>query len=356
MTTTTIIDPAKDTGLVSAKNNTNYNISSDGFEGVIAKLPEDQQDVLRFWFFLGKDQDYSLSKLANVCGVSSTTLSRIFRGEYGAELTNVCATLAKARASLTENVGNPEYKHTSLAKQMFSIFDRTRALRTISFMEGDMGIGKTTVELEYKRLNNHGRTTYYRCEPGLTFVQFVTEVARANGVSYQKQTHLRLREKLYRVFGAGNRLFIVDEFHQLFLKRSRGDTSTPVMQCEFLRAMYDIAGGGISIVSTDAIEQHLQDNKAALAQLLDRGTIYAKLPKKPTKGDIKMFLDDFSLSDPTGRNVEASSILADIIKESGLRKLTLHLRDGAAYAKKTGQRYDWNHFVTAFKDIKAITR
>jgi DNA transposition AAA+ family ATPase len=352
---TTIIDPTQDSGLISAQHNTNYNISPDQFEAVISNLLDDQQDILRYWFFLGKERDLSLTKLAKLCGVSSTTLSRVFRGKYGAGLDDLCETLERARGTVKETVDNPDFIPTAISKQMFAVFDRTRELRTVSFMSGPMGTGKTVCAEEYKRLNNHGKTTYYRCEPGLTFVQFVTEIARACNVGGKKQTHLRLREKLYRVHGAGNRLLIIDEFHELFLKRGRND-ATPVMQCEFIRALHDISGGAISIISTDALQQHLLDNSEALAQLLDRGTMNVKLPGKPTKDDLRLFIKRFGLPDPTGTYPEASEIIKDILTGSGLRKLTHHLRDGVKTANKLKEPFRWDHFVTAFKDINSMSK
>lgn len=347
----TIIAPEA-TGLVHVRHNTNYNIAPDAFVGVISALSSDQQEILSFWYFLGKERDWSLTKLAKACGVSSTTLSRVFRGDYGADVSKLCETLAKAKDNFAESVDNPDFIQTSLSKPMFEIFDRTRALRSISFMSGKMGTGKSTVSLEYKRLNNHGRTTYYRCEPGLTFVQFITEVARANGVSHKKQTHLRLREKLYTVHGAGARLFIIDEFHQLFLRREKKDV-TPVMQCEFIRALFDLSGGAISIVSTNALKQHLLDNTDALSQLIDRGMEF-ELPDEPTSQDVQKFIKHFGLPQLTANQPEASSIIADIVKSSGLRKLTTHLKDGAATAAKRQERYTWNHFVDTFVDFKSL--
>lgn len=360
MPNTAVIPAAPESGIVSQYHNTNYNTAPDVFEKVISELPAEQQDILRFWYFLGKERNWSLSKLATKSGSTSSTLSRVFRGEYNAELDSLCAKLRKAKESFTETVENPDFIMTSLAKQMFRIFDRSRALRTVAFMNGVMGNGKTTNSLNYKRLNNHGRTLYYRCEPGLTLVQFITEIASAAGISHKKQTHLRLREKLYTILGSGNRLFIVDELHQLFLRRASNDI-TPVLQCEFLRLMFDKAaeigaGCGLTIISTDALEKHLIDNKEALAQLTDRGTITVKLPAKPTKGDVEAFIKSYRLPDLTAKYPLAQAIVADILKASGLRKLTLHLRDGAATAKKAGEPYAWHHFTTAVEDIKSLSK
>ena len=339
--------------LTSVYHNANYNIAPDQFEKVIADLNQPQQETLRFWYFLGKDRGWSLTKLAKACGASSTTLSRVFRGDYGADLATLCATLAKARDNFAESVDNPAFIVTSLAKRFFRICDRTRALRTVTIIWGAMGIGKTTVAEEYKCRNNHGRTVYYRCQPGLTFVQFVLQLAAAAGINGKRQTHLVLREKLIAVLAAGNRLLIVEELHQIFLRRSHNDI-TAVLQCEFLREIYDRANCGLVLMGTNALEKYMADQKDTLAQLMDRGTMQIHLPEKPTAEDVKAFISNYALPALDERQPEAAAIVADILKASGLRMLTLRLRDGAATAAKAGETYAWSHFIAAVKTISNL--
>jgi DNA transposition AAA+ family ATPase len=339
--------------LTSVHHNTNYNIAPDQFEKVIAGLNQTQQETLRFWYFVGKERGWSLTRLAKACGASSTTLSRVFRGDYGADLATLCAALAKARNNFAESVDNPAFIVTSLAKRFFRICDRTRALRTVTIIWGAMGIGKTTVAEEYKRLNNHGRTVYYRCAPGLTFVQFILQVAAAAGIASKKQTHLGLRDKLFTVLAAGNRLLIVDELHQIFLRRERNDT-TAVLQCEFLREIYDRSNCGLVLMGTKALAKHLIDQKDTLAQLLDRGTMQIHLPDKPSAEDVKAFILNYGLPALDARQPEAAAIVSDILKVSGLRMLTLRLRDGAASAANAAEPYTWSHFIAAFKAISTL--
>lgn len=341
--------------LQSQFHNTNYNIEAHQFERVISELPAIQQDTLRFWFFLGKERGWSLAKLAKTCGSSSTTLSRVFRGDYGAGLEKICGDLARARDNFAEGADNPDFIHTSLAKKFFRIADRTRAMSTVSIMWGAMGIGKTAVATEYKRLNNHGRTIYYRCSPGLSFAQFVAEIAAASGVVYKKFTQLRTREKLFALLAAGNRLLIVDELHQLFIRREKNDT-TAILQCEFLREIYDRSGCGLVLIGTRALETHLHNQREALAQLLDRGTMQINLGDKPSAGDLRLFIANYGLPDLNEREPEASAIVADTLKLSGLRLLTLRLRDGAAAAAKAGEPYAWKHFCAAFKAISSLSK
>lgn len=128
------------------------------------------------------------------------------------------------------------------------------------------------------------------------------------------------------------------------------------MQCEFLREVYDRSGCGMTLFGTKALEKHLLDQKDALAQMLDRGTMQITLPAKPSKSDVKQFIANYGLPDLSGQEPEASAIVADILQSSGLRKLTLHLRDGAATAAKCGEAYRWHHFVTAFQDIQSLSK
>jgi DNA transposition AAA+ family ATPase len=344
----------EDRNLRPATTNTNYNIAPDQFEIVIGRLPAAQQDVIRWWYFLGKDRGWPLTQLAKACGSSSTTLSRVFRGEYGAELDSLCKSLTKARESFHEAVDNPEFIMTSLAREIFAINDRVRALRTVAFLYGEMGIGKTTVLEEYKHRNNHGRTIYYRCEPGMTLVQFIASLAGACGINFKsKQTQLRIREKLYTLLAAGQRLIIIDELHQLFLRRPGADL-TPVLQCEFLRCLYDKSGCGMVLTGTHALEKYMVDQKKILSQLLDRGTMPIQLPDKPTAEDARAFVKHFGLPPLSNSEPEAAAIVKDILNSHGLRKFTLHLRDGAATAAKRGEKYSWSHFCTAFEDLQSL--
>lgn len=342
----------------SVTTTTNYNTSPDQFEKVIRPLPEDQQDVLRWWYFLGKDNGWSLSQLAQACGSSTSTLSRVFRGDYNAELTKLCGELAKARARRSERVDNPEFTQTSLADIVFALCDSARSLRTVIIAMGEMGIGKTTCELEYKRRNNHGKTIYYRCEPGMTLVQFIQSLGAACGVGYKSRvTQLKIREKLYTLLGAGQRLLIIDELHELFLRRDKNDI-TPILQCEFLRTCFDKAeetGGGCGLIlfGTKTLEKHMATAGDALAQLVDRGE-KVDLPAKPSNEDGRKIVAQFGLPPLTASDTEASAIIADILRSSGLRKLTLNLRNGATYAKKLKQDYCWRHFVTAHDDRRSL--
>lgn len=349
MSTAIITPAAAATGSLS--------ISAQDFEGVLKNTySQAQQEILRFWFFTAKEHNWGLKKLAAVTGISTTVLHRLFRGDYGADPTSSIQKLDKARANFHENADNPEFILTSLAARLFAIFDKTRALRNVSILWGRMGIGKTECTTEYQRLNNHGRTILVRFPAGASFPFFVAVVARACGVSTSSQSAFVQRSKIISVLSAGQRLLIIDELHQAFLTTR---TDTAVKCCEFLREIADTANCGLVLIGTELLEEHIfrGQHKDALRQLVDRGTVQVPLPAKATKGDYHKFLANYGLHFPdTAKDPEACDIFNDIIKSAGLRKLTLHLRDGAAYAAKREEKYTWAHFVAAFEAIQSLSK
>jgi len=331
-----------------------YGIAAHNFEATLNNYPEATREVLRYWYYLGKDKSWSLAKLQHAAGVSTTTLSRVFRGVYGAEIESVIATLERAKLTYEEAVDNPDFIETSLARRLFATFDKTRALGNVSIVWGKMGIGKTCIATEYQRLNNHGKTLLVRFPTGATFAFFVAHVAKACGISTRSQSQLQQRERIYQVLAAGKRLLIVDELHQAFLT-TRSDTA--VKCCEFLREIIDVSGCGLVLMGTKLLQESVFSgpHKEALAQLVDRGTVQIPLPDKATKTDVKAFLAHYGLQFPAPED-PAAIVLNDILVSYGLRKLTMHLRDGAAYARKRQESFKWSHFLDAFEAIQSLSK
>lgn len=329
-------------------------ISPHDFELVLHNhYDESSAEVLRFWFFTAKQKNWNLKKLSAVTGMSTTVLYRLMRGEYPADPHTAIATLDAARQTIRDSAENPEFIETSLSARLFTIFDKTRALRNVSIVFGRMGIGKTECISEYHRRSPIGRTAIVRFPAGCSFPQFLQHIGRALGVARTGNAG-NTRDRITQLLAMGQRLLIVDELHQAFLTTR---TDTAVKCCEFLREISDVAGCGLVLVGTELLEDafHRGPHKEALRQLVDRGTVQVTLPAKATKQDYQKFLKAYGLNFPdANREPEAFEILNDIIKSSGLRKLTLHLRDGLATANKRGEAYTWAHFTESFNAIISL--
>jgi DNA transposition AAA+ family ATPase len=342
--------------LPASSNGGSLAIAAHDFEQVLStKYDPDAQAVLRFWYFTAKEHQWNLARLAKVTGISTTTLFRLFRGEYQADSKSSVTKLLRAQENFRESSDNPDFIETSLAKRLFVIFDKTRALKNVSILWGKMGIGKTECINEYVRLNNHGRTVAVRFPAGANFTYFITTIARSIGVA-RTQSITSQREKIIQVLSAGQRLLIIDELHQAFLTTR---TDTAVKCCEFLREISDLAACGLVLVGTEVLHQAVfhGPHKEALLQLVDRGTVQVPLPPAATQSDYRKFLQAYGLDFPDpAADPDATSILNAIIKSHGLRKLTLHLRDGAAYASKRDEEYTWHHFAAAFAAIQSLSK
>lgn len=329
-------------------------ISPHDFELVLHNnYDEASAEILRFWFFTAKQNNWSLKKIASVAGISSTVIYRLFRGEYPADPTNALATLDAARQTIADAAENPDFIETALWKRMSTIFDKTRALRNVSILWGRMGIGKTECLKEYARRSPVGRTAIVRFPAGSSFPQFVQHVGNSLGIAKVRNATYT-RERIIKLLGMGQRLLIIDELHQAFLT-TRSDTS--VRCCEFLREIGDVAECGLVLIGTELLEENLfrGPHKDALRQLIDRGTVQVPLPPKPTQQDIRKFLKAYGLDFPE-TSTPAAEILNDILRSAGLRKLTLHLRDGLSYANKRQEPYTWDHFTAAFEAIVSLSR
>lgn len=331
-------------------------ISPEVFEDAIAELPEDQKDVLQYWYYHAKEFDLSLVQLGQRVGLSSSTLSRAFRGQYGAGLDGLCKTLELRKEHLCQSVSNPDFIMTSLGKQMWEVFDTARDLQIVMFVIGKMGIGKTTVGLEYKRLHNHGKTHYHRCSPSMTLGQFISSLALSMGIPSKRHDHLRLRNKIIALLAAGKRLLIIDELHELFVQKERSRGMNAVLICEFIREIFDRAACGLVLIGTKKMMDELRSerNARALAQLLDRG-LEVDLPDEPTREDAIALIKHFGLKPPGQGEDEAAAIIKDIFASSGLRKLTTYLRNGARHAAMRKEPYQWRHFVAAQAHLASLT-
>ena len=157
---------------LESKRGASLSIDATNFEAVLkTHYSEEQQATLRFWFFTAKENAWSLGQLQKITGISTTSLSRLFRGIYAADCALLCESLEKAKSSYQSNTDNPEFIQTSLAARLFAVCDKTRATRTVSILWGVMGIGKTTILTEYQRRNNHGKTIYLRYPAGASHSQ-----------------------------------------------------------------------------------------------------------------------------------------------------------------------------------------
>ena len=260
---------------------------TDFEDAISAKYTEDQQAVLRFWFYGARKNQWSQSRIATITGVSATSISRVNRGIYGTDASLIIEKLRKAQETYQESSDNPDFIETSLANRLFTIFDKTRALRNVSILWGRLGIGKSECVAEYQRRNNHGRTVVVRFPAGSTFTLFIFHVARACGIQ-PRGNSWDIRNKIISVLSAGQRLLIIDELHQAFLTAR---TDTAVKCIEFLREVCDKDGAncGLVLIGTEVLEEHVfrGPHMKRSSSSLTGAPSRSRFPLRPPNGTIR---------------------------------------------------------------------
>jgi DNA transposition AAA+ family ATPase len=330
----------------STTDNAATMLRSIDLTSVLAEYDESTRDNLKWLAEQIIDNDWSFSTAAAHSGLAASTLSRVFKGSYGARLERFGERLAQYRALVEDRAGvaNPDFCETRAAKDLFAVCRNTAAARTVSLVYGPMGWGKTTILSEFARRNNHGRTIYLRCPAALPLNGFLRHFVSTLGRSPNLGGLMDYREAIFRKLQGRATLLIVDELHEPFLT-SRQDTCVRI--CEFLREIHDVCRIGLVLCGTDALPDEMRNGKFAkgLQQLIDRGNLEYVIPKRLTDADKRMFFRHYGL--PDAPTAEAASIIRDTLKIHSLRRLIFLLQDGGRLAAHRGEPYHWSHFVTA---------
>lgn len=320
-------------------------------------IADDLPEVAQWWVQRMQENSLSLHAMSRETGIHASTLTRLFNGKYGAKPDQMWSKLDAARENISTTPVSMDFIPTSLAKQMWEIFDEARSMQTIFFLWGEKGIGKTSASREFAARKKQGHTTYHRSGPALTFNQWVASLGLTLNIDIHKVRDFDLREAIIKKITSGNRLLILDEFHQIFVRPRHSDIHA-VLICEFIREIFDRAECGVVTIGTKAMITAFLDTRhaGALEQLMDRGEPPIELPPKPTKKDAALFVSHYGLDPLFSGAQEAAAIVTDIFASNGLRKLVIRLRAAAKWAAKNKLPYTWDSFVAYNKHLSSITK
>jgi DNA transposition AAA+ family ATPase len=319
-------------------------------------LTDQQLEIIDWWETHQVREQLSASHVARLAGISTSTYSRVLSGKYEGSVAAICDKLIVARDNIEAHVANPDFFASSLANQMWDLFGKSRQLRTIIFMWGVKGIGKTTCAREFTSRKNKGATIYHRSGPALTFNQWVKSLALALRINPLKLRDLALREKIISTIISRQQLLILDEFHQIFIREHRSNIHA-VLICEFIREIFDRTETGICPIGTKAMltEFLSGDHAPALEQLMDRAEDPVELPPKPTKSDLANCIKHYGLDHTFSNAPEAAQIVSDIFAAHGLRKLVIRLRGAAAWASERSIPFSWDSFTSFTRHLETNT-
>jgi DNA transposition AAA+ family ATPase len=306
-------------------------------------LPEKQRDAVRWMFAHMRMEGLSLAEAAKLVRRDASTLHRVFRNRYGAELDGIVGDIESLRRVVDErrSIASAGFVETSISRKVFQVCEWAIVSNSIVFIYGDSQIGKTCALEEYARRHNHGQTRMFRM-PATAGVQLMMKcLARACLVS-DNSAFDSLRERVLKVIDQ-NTLVIVDEVHATF---SCYQKRAQVTCLELLRELHDRTRCGMVLCGTNVLREEVQrgKHKEMLEQLQRRGVVQLQLPARPPKKDLDAIARAYSLPAPED---EAEALVKTIITESGLGKLLKFVQAGTRLATRRNETFAWRHVITA---------
>jgi DNA transposition AAA+ family ATPase len=303
--------------------------------------PDQVDNVLWLLDFAQSQKIANFTQLGKEIAINSTTISRIFRGAYGAGLESIAKQIRHFRQLWTERqawgdeIFVPEL---SVVRRLAKFTELVRAAGQIGVVWGPNQSGKSKA-LEYIA-NNTPMTAYAELLAGGGLKDSLEVIAKARGGIPTRKSTNELRGMLLKRF---NRLWllIVDEFHQTLIGRT-----LKTVTVESIRKIYDKSKTPILICGTDVVDEMFDDPKFKhfLGQIANRGVLRMRIPPAPTAKDVELLIAAYGFTHaPT---VEAEKHIKRISHESGIGRLTKYFQVARRLANKAHERIAWKHFLT----------
>ncbi len=316
-------------------------------------LPEDQRDNLRWLYAYSRENGWNLTRLAEECKVSVTTLYRAFNGSYGAKLDNLTDRIASYRRLAEERgtLGDEPYALTSIARKIDRTCEWALISQSIAFIFGNRGLGKTLAFERRRETHNHGQTKLIRMPASAGVQLMMKEIARACYLS-PNSCFDNLRERVLNAIDHTN-LVIIDELHQVFLSYQKGSA----IKClEVIREIHDRTKCGMVLCGTTQLKKEIQLGQHAelLEQFTDRGVLKVQLPTKLPRADVLLIARGYGLDDePEG---PAADIVTELMEARSLRKFGKLLQAAKRLASKERVPVAWHHFTKAHDILAKLER
>jgi len=328
-----------------------WSFGGDHVMQATAKMKAAHRDAVRWFFFHCLEQEMTMDEAAKAIHYDRTTIYRVCRGEYKADLGKVIEAILswKKICEQREGIVEGSFVETATAKKIWKVCDAAVAYKSIAFIFGDSQIGKTWALEEYARRHNHGQTRYIRMAASSGTQLMMKLLAEASGFS-PKGCFENLRRRVLKALDE-NTLVIVDELHLAFFtyhKQAR-------LSClEVLRELHDRTKCPMVLCGTNVASEEINrgPQKEYLEQLRRRGVFKLQLPKYATRSDLHAIARSFRLQPPEG---EPAELVKKIIRDNGLKAYVSYLQAASRMAANTKSKISWKHFVQAHDVIAKLS-
>jgi DNA transposition AAA+ family ATPase len=326
-------------------------IAGDVVNKATADLPDSQRAAIRRLHAYYFENDLGLDELADKLRLSPTTISLVFRGQYGAKLDGVVETITKF-FELEDRRGASRklaFITTAYSQKIFDVCDVAVEFQKMAFIFGDGQVGKSTALKEYQRTHNHGNTIYVEMPTGGALTNFLAKLAEKFRLS-PHQRKADLRQRILKAFD-DRMLLIVDETQRC---TPEGNISSWAAQTiDFIKEIYNERGCGVVICATNVFREQMETGpmKKFFEQIQRRRVCSVQLSSTPTQQDLNTFAAAYGLPASAGA---ARDLERQFIKDDALGMWLTLLRMGAKISAAKKKKMEWAHVLDAYAGVKAL--
>jgi hypothetical protein len=315
-------------------------------------LPDNQRSSLRRFHAYYVEHDLSIQEAAKLIEVSSSTISLVFHGRYGAKLDNIVAAINSFFDLLDKRSQSRKLNFipTKLTKLIWATCDTALEFQKVGFLFSDSQIGKSEALKAYQATHNHGSTIYVEVPTGGCLSDFLVSLAEKLRISPCQRIPL-LRRHIINAFDS-RMLLIVDEAHRTV---DDSASSKAIRTIEFIREIFNASQCAVVICATNAFRDAMEKGslEKILRQLKRRRVLSPQLGPVPSRDDLNTFAAAYGLPPSSG---EARKLETEMVENEALGMWLTLLRMGCKIAAQKKARMDWAHVLSAHKGQQALEK
>ena len=282
------------------------------------------------------DKSYTWARVEAEIGYDNSTVSRVFRGKYGASYKNIIRNIQAFLSQMESEVRDSSFVQTSLTEKIWRGLQFALDNRTGALIIGPARFGKTVTAKAFADYKEHaGQVTYLQASPSASLGTFQRHLCRALGIPH-KLNRDEMTERIVRALGGSRRdnvrqltrMLIVDEAHRLITTKSSG----PI---EYLRWLTDETGCAFGLLATVQLEDNLLAGSYIYDQMIGRIDAPIKLAASISRKNWLPIADQYI----AGLSIATMSELDQVVESPGrLGALIAVMKLAANVATKAGRK------------------
>ncbi|MFO1418359.1 MAG: AAA family ATPase [Methylotetracoccus sp.] len=287
-----------------------------------------------------------VSREAGVDREGSSKLNQWLQGSYRGDNAQIDKQLStwleqrrERRAMAVEMPAAPEWVETPTAARIYSTLNYAQLSSVSACIYGGAGVGKTLTCQHYQ--STHNNVWIVTCSRGAaTHPACLRRIAQAAGLRGFPQRTDELEEHLVERFTATHGLLVLDEAQILSQDALWG-----------VKHLFDLAKIGVAYVGSEQVYVNLAGRKSEVNAPLFRRISKRQALKQPTRADVEMLLDAWSVV-ADKRTLDTCLAIAE--KPGALGMMTETLRLAAFLAMGEGKPVDAAFIKAAHRDLGVV--